>query len=173
MNLKELIRTIPDFPKKGIKFRDCSTLYSSPQGLKVLLEQAKSILNADQFDKIVAIEARGFILGTLLAKELNKPLILLRKPGKLPGETISQDYDLEYGSATLELQKNDMNQGQKVLLVDDLIATGGTAFAGASLIEKQGGEVVQSLFVINLPELKGAELIKKYNPTWLVEFEGH
>ena len=173
MSLKELIRTIPDFPKSGIMFRDCSTLYSSPSGLKQLLDLATKSVKSNSIDKIAAIEARGFILGSLLAKELNLPLILLRKPGKLPGKTISMNYDLEYGSATLELQESDIKKNERVLLVDDLIATGGTAFAGASLIQKLGGKVIQSLFIINLPELKGSERIKEFNPVWLVEYAGH
>jgi 5'-methylthioadenosine phosphorylase len=158
--LKDKIRTIPDFPKKGIMFRDITTLFQDRESLRKVADMFYEKYKDTKIDIIAGIESRGFILAGLLADRLNTGLILLRKPGKLPYETIKQEYALEYGTDTIEMHKDSVKLGQKVLLVDDLIATGGTAIASCNLIKKLGGQIVDCAFIIELEELGGIEKIK-------------
>ncbi len=171
--LKSLVRTIPNFPKQGIMFRDVTTLILDPWGLKstldLLTEQAASL----KPQKIVAIESRGFVFGTAIAERLGCGLVLARKKGKLPGDTVEIVYDLEYGQDCIQIHKDAILAGEKCLVIDDLLATGGTANAAAILIENMGGEVVGCNFVINLPELNGTQRLERYKPRWIMEFEGH
>ena len=170
--LEDYVRTIPDFPEPGIMFRDITTVLSDADGLKLAIdEMAKKLENVD-FDVIAGAEARGFIFGAALAYNLHKPFILIRKKGKLPGETIAQTYDLEYGTATIEIHKDAVKPGEKVVIVDDLIATGGTVEAAAQLIEKVGGEVVMMVFLMELAGLCGREKLKKYNVESVICYEG-
>jgi len=159
-DLRDYIRTIPDFPHEGIMFRDVTTLFGSAEGLHEAIEQTIDALKGLKIDKVAGLEARGFIMGGAVAQRLGVGFIPLRKKGKLPGKTISQDYELEYGTATLEVHEDALEAGENVLLLDDLIATGGTAEAGIKLIEALGGTVVQSAFIIDLPDLGGADKIK-------------
>ena len=175
MDLKKYIRSIPDFPKKGILFRDITTLVKDKDAFKDCINQmSKAIIKLD-FDKIAAIESRGFLFSSALCYNLSKPLILMRKKGKLPAETYSQDFELEYGKATIEIHKDSVKAKEKVLIVDDLIATGGTSEAGAKLIEKSGGIVSGFVFVINLFDLGGKKLLedKGYKTFSLIDFPGH
>ena len=175
MDLKKYIRSIPDYPKKGILFRDITTLIKNPEAFKYTIDKIIEISKKLDFDKISAIESRGFVFASTLSYVLKKPLILLRKKNKLPAETHSVDFKLEYGEATIEVHKDSISAGDKVLVIDDLIATGGTAEAAAKLIEISGGKVAGFIFVINLFDLPGNELIKKkgYKTTSLIEFPGH
>ena len=169
------IRTIPNYPKDGIMFRDITTLLKDPNGFKatinMLIEKYK---NAD-IDYIAGIEARGFILGSALAYALGKGFIPVRKKGKLPGKVIQQSYDLEYGSDIIEIHEDAVKKGDKILLIDDLIATGGTALGAIALFEKIGAEIVETAFVVDLPELGGAKRIqeKGHRVFCLCSFEGH
>ncbi|MCB9060216.1 MAG: adenine phosphoribosyltransferase [Halobacteriovoraceae bacterium] len=174
MNLKELIRTVPDFPHKGIMFRDITTLLKNSDGFHYCIDEFCNRYEHYDFDLIAAIESRGFILGAAMAYRLNKGLVLVRKKGKLPGETVSQEYQLEYGTDVLEMHTDSIKKGQKVLLVDDLLATGGTAMGAKNLIEKLGGTVCEFAAVIDLPELKGKEKLEKsgLNVFNLIDFEG-
>lgn len=172
--IKSKIKTYPDWPKPGIMFRDINSLLNDPEGLKLLTEELVKRYKDMDIDVIAGIESRGFITGSLLAYKLGKKFVLIRKPGKLPGEVIHQEYTLEYGTDKVEIQKEAIKEGEKVLLVDDLIATGGTALAAAQLIKKLGGEVVECSFVIDLPDIGGKKKLlnngfKVFN---LVEFEG-
>ena len=144
----DYVRTIPDFPEKGIMFRDITTVLADPDGFKLAIDDLVKALEGLDFDVIAGTESRGFIFGTPLAYLLHKPFVLIRKKGKLPAETVEQTYDLEYGTATIEMHKDSIKPGQKVVLVDDLIATGGTIEAAAKLVEKLGGEVVKTRFVM-------------------------
>ena len=175
MNLKKYIRSIPDYPKKGILFRDITTLIKNPEAFKFTVDKIVEISKKIQFDKISAIESRGFVFASAVSYLLNKPLILLRKKNKLPAERHSVDFQLEYGEATIEVHKDSINKDDKVLVIDDLIATGGTAEAAAKLIEISGGKVACFVFVINLFDLNGSDnLIKKgYKVENLIEFPGH
>jgi len=159
-NIQDYIRTIPDFPHKGILFRDVTTLFGSAEGLRLAIAETVAALKDLKIDKVAGLEARGFIMGGAVAQSLGVGFVPIRKMGKLPGETIQQEYSLEYGTATLELHKDAIEPGDKILLLDDLIATGGTAEAGIKLIKALGGEVVQSTFIIDLPALGGADKIK-------------
>ena len=161
MDLKKYIRSIQDYPKKGILFRDITTLIKNKDAFKDCIDQISKILNSLNFDKIAAIESRGFIFASPLSYNLSKPNILLRKKNKLPAEKYSVDFQLEYGKATLEIHKDSIESGEKVIIIDDLVATGGTAEAAAKLIEKSGGKVSGFVFVINLFDLGGKELLKK------------
>ena len=161
MDLKKYIRSIQDYPKKGILFRDITTLIKNKDAFKDCIDQISKILNNLNFDKIAAIESRGFIFASPLSYNLSKPNILLRKKNKLPAEKYSVDFQLEYGKATLEIHKDSIESGEKVIIIDDLVATGGTAEAAAKLIEKSGGKVSGFVFVINLFDLGGKELLKK------------
>ena len=175
MDLKKHIRSIPDYPKKGILFRDITTLIKDAKAFKYTNDRIIEISKKIQFDKVSAIESRGFIFASTVSYILNKPFILLRKKNKLPAETYSVDFKLEYGDATIEMHKDSISKGEKVLIIDDLIATGGTAEAAAKLIELSGGSVAGFIFVINLFDLPGNDLLKKkgYKTESLIEFPGH
>ena len=175
MDLKKYIRSIPDYPKKGILFRDITTLIKDNDAFKECINQMSKILIKLNFDKIASIESRGFLFSSALCYNLSKPLILMRKKNKLPAETYSQEFKLEYGKATLEIHKDSILPKEKVLIVDDLIATGGTSEAGAKLIEKSGGIVSGFVFIINLFDLGGKKLLenKGYKAFSLIDFPGH
>ena len=175
MDLRNYIRSIPDYPKKGILFRDITTLIKNPDAFKFANNKIIEIAKKIEFDKVSAIESRGFVFASTLAYALNKPLILLRKKDKLPAETHSVDFKLEYGEATIEVHKDSISDGDKVLIIDDLIATGGTAEAAAKLIETSGGKVAGFIFVINLFDLPGNKLLieKGYKTESLIKFPGH
>ncbi len=175
MDLKKYIRSIPDYPKKGILFRDITTLIKDPNAFKYTNDKIIEISKKMNFDKVAAIESRGFVFASTVSYALSKPFILLRKKNKLPAETHSVDFKLEYGEATIEVHKDSINKGEKILVIDDLIATGGTAEAAAKLIEISGGIVSGFIFVINLFDLPGNNLLKKkgYITDSLMEFPGH
>ena len=175
MDLKKHIRSIPDYPKKGILFRDITTLIKNADAFKYVNDKIIEISKEMNFDKVSAIESRGFIFASTVSYILKKPFILLRKKKKLPAETHSVDFKLEYGDATIEVHKDSISKGEKVLVIDDLIATGGTAEAAAKLIELSGGSVAGFIFVINLFDLPGNNLLKKkgYKTKSLIEFPGH
>ena len=170
--LEDFIRTIPDFPEPGIMFRDITTVFQDADGLKLAIDSMQEMVADLDYDVIVGAESRGFIYGAALAYNLHKPLILVRKKGKLPWKTIGVDYDLEYGKATLEMHIDAIQPGQKALIVDDLLATGGTAKAIAQLVEQLGGEVVGMLFMIELAGLKGREFLKDYRIDSALIFDG-
>lgn len=171
-DIKSLIRTIPDFPKKGVQFRDITTLFLDPKGTKKTVDELIKRLDGVDFDVIAGAESRGFVVGTPLAYVLEKPFVLVRKAGKLPGETVSESYDLEYGSATIEVHADAIKPGDKVVLIDDLLATGGTMKAAINLVEKLGASVVKVMFVIELPSLGGRKVLEGYDVEALVSFEG-
>ena len=175
MDLKKYIRSIQDYPKKGILFRDITTLIKDKNAFKNCIDQMCGILNKLNYDKIAAIESRGFIFASPLSYNLTKSHILLRKKNKLPAERYSVDFELEYGKATLEIHKDSIDPKEKVIIIDDLVATGGTAQAAAKLIEKSGGEVAGFVFVINLFDLGGKDLLEKkgYKCYSLIDFPGH
>ena len=175
MNLKEYIRSIPDYPKKGILFRDITTLIKNETAFKATIDLVIERSKNFKFNKIAAIESRGFVFASAISYLLNKPFIMLRKKNKLPAAVHSVDFELEYGTATIEVHKDSINNKDEVLIIDDLIATGGTAKAAAKLVEMSGGKVACFIFVINLFDLKGSEnLIKKsYKVENLIEFPGH
>ncbi len=175
MNLKEYIRSIPDYPKKGILFRDITTLIKDSRAFNYSIDQIVDISNKLKFDKIAAIESRGFVFASAVSYKLKKPFIMMRKKNKLPAEKISVDFQLEYGQATLEIHKDSINDGEKILIIDDLIATGGTAEAGAKLVEMSKAKVAGFIFIINLFDLGGNEkLVKKsYFTKSLINFPGH
>ena len=175
MNLKKYIRSIPDYPKKGILFRDITTLIKDADAFKYTNDKIIELSKKIEFDKVAAIESRGFVFASTLSYQLRKPFILLRKKNKLPAETHSVDFELEYGKATIEVHKDSIEKGEKILIIDDLIATGGTAVAAAKLIEMSGGKVAGFIFVINLFDLPGKKLLqeKGYLAESLVEFPGH
>ena len=175
MDLKKYIRSIQDYPKKGILFRDITTLIKDKNAFKNCIDQMTEILKKLNYDKIAAIESRGFIFASPLSYNLSKSHILLRKKNKLPAERYSVDFELEYGKATLEIHKDSISPKEKVIIVDDLIATGGTAEAAAKLVEKSGGEVAGFIFVINLFDLGGKDLLEKkgYKCFSLIDFPGH
>ena len=175
MNLKDFIRSIPDYPKKGILFRDITTLIKDKDAFKNCIDQMSEILNKLDFDKIAAVESRGFIFASPLSYNLSKPNILMRKQNKLPAEKYSVNFELEYGSAVLEIHKDSIGPKEKIIIVDDLIATGGTSEASAKLVEKCGGEVAGFIFVINLFDLGGKKFLEKkgYKTYSLIDFPGH
>ena len=170
--LKDYVRSIPDFPKPGIIFRDITTILADADGFKLAIDELKRLLDGVEFDVLVGAESRGFIFGAPLAYELHKPLILARKKGKLPCETVSQDYELEYGSAVLEMHKDAIKKGQKAVIIDDLIATGGTLAASAKLVEQLGGEVVKIICIMELAGLKGREKLAGYDVGAVITYEG-
>ena len=172
MNIKEKIRTVPHWPIEGVMFRDITTLMEDPEAFRATCDQFYERYKDKEIDKVVGIDARGFIFGAVLAYRLNVGFIPVRKKGKLPPKTISQDYDLEYGNNTVEISENSIKEGDRVLVVDDLIATGGTIYAATQLVEKLGGNVVECAFIVELPDLNGREKIKDYNVFTLTEFEG-
>tara|TARA_E500000331_G_scaffold324844_1_gene341469 strand:+ start:63 stop:590 length:528 start_codon:yes stop_codon:yes gene_type:complete len=175
MDLKKHIRSIQDYPKKGILFRDITTLIKNKDAFKDCIDQMSKILTKLDCDKIAGIESRGFIFSSPLAYNLLKPNILMRKKNKLPAEKHSIDFELEYGKATLEIHKDSIEKGEKIIIIDDLIATGGTAEAAAKLVEKSGGKVLGFIFVINLFDLGGKNLLenKGYKTYSLIDFPGH
>ncbi|TDL91140.1 adenine phosphoribosyltransferase [Meridianimarinicoccus aquatilis] len=154
-SVKNFIRTIPDFPHKGIMFRDVTTLFADPRGFRMAVDQLLQPYAGAQIDVVVGLEARGFILGGAVAHQLSAGFVPIRKKGKLPAATLSEDYTLEYGQATVEVHDDAINAGQTVLIVDDLLATGGTAEAGIKLVERLGGDIVGCAFVVDLPDLGG------------------
>ena len=172
--IKAKIRTIPHFPKQGIMFRDITTLLKDAEGFNRMLELLYERYKDVDIDVVVGIEARGFILGGALAHKLGKGFVPIRKPGKLPAETVSEEYSLEYGTDKIEMHTDAISKGDKVLIADDLIATGGTALASAKLIEKLGGEIVEFCFIVDLPDIGGIKKLedKGYKVFKLVEFEG-
>ncbi|MBC7145427.1 MAG: adenine phosphoribosyltransferase [Thioclava marina] len=173
-DVKDYIRTIADFPHEGIMFRDVTTLFADPRGFRMAIDQLLHPWAGQQIDKVVGLEARGFILGGAIAHQLSKGFVPIRKKGKLPGQTISQAYQLEYGEAVMEMHEDAIQPGEKVLIVDDLLATGGTARAGIQLIERVGGDIVGLSFIVDLPELGGRKLLESLgmNVNVLCEFEG-
>ena len=170
--LEEYIRSIPDFPEPGIIFRDVTSVLEDAEGFKLAIDSMQELVKDLEIDAIVGAESRGFIFGAPIAYNMHKPFHLIRKKGKLPCETIEESYDLEYGSATIEIHKNSIKPGQKVLLVDDLIATGGTTKAMINLVEKLGGEVVGVVVLIELAGLKGREKISGYRLDAAITYEG-
>lgn len=170
--LKKYIRSVKDFPKHGIMFRDITTLLMNSQALKLTLNSLFQLTNKTEIDKVVGIESRGFIFGALLAEKLNAGFVPIRKPDKLPAEKIKIEYALEYGTDTLEIHKDSILPGEKVLLHDDLLATGGTAEAACKLIEMLGGEVVQISFIIELSFLNGRDKLEKYDVKSLIVYNG-
>ncbi len=176
MPIKSRIRTIPDHPKKGIMFRDITTLLKDPVGFRLVIDNLtqRYVTGDIDFDVIVGIEARGFIIGGALSYTLGKGFIPIRKIGKLPGEVESHEYELEYGTDTVEIHKDAIESGDRVLVVDDLLATGGTALAAAALIEKLGGKIAEMSFIVDLPDVGGNKKLKdkNYSVYCLTEFEG-
>jgi adenine phosphoribosyltransferase len=172
--VKDYIRTIVDFPHEGIMFRDVTTLFADARGFRMCIDQLLHPYAGRRIDKVVGLEARGFILGGAIAHQLAVGFVPIRKKGKLPGTTISQDYKLEYGEAIVEIHDDALLPGEKVLLVDDLLATGGTAEAGIKLIERLGAEIVGCAFIVDLPELGGRGLLERLGMEVhvLCEFEG-
>ncbi len=168
----DYVRTIPDFPEPGILFRDVTTVAQDPDGLHLAIDELIRRLDGVDFDVIVGIESRGFIFGTPIAYALHKSFVPARKPGKLPCATVSKEYSLEYGTATIEMHADSIKPGQKVVLIDDLIATGGTIRAAADLVEQLGGEVVKCLFLIELAGLEGRKHLADYSVDSVVVYEG-
>ena len=175
MNLKDFIRSIPDYPKKGILFRDITTLIKNEKAFSETINQIVERSKKVKFDKIAAIESRGFVFASAVSYILKKPFVMLRKKNKLPADVHSIDFELEYGTATIEVHKDSIDENDKVLIIDDLIATGGTAEAAAKLVEISKGKVAAFIFVINLFDLNGTDkLLKKgYKVENLIEFPGH
>jgi adenine phosphoribosyltransferase len=175
MNLKDFIRSIPDYPKKGILFRDITTLIKDENAFSQTIDQIIERSKKLRFNKIAAIESRGFVFASAVSYILKKPFIMLRKKNKLPAEVHSVDFELEYGTATIEVHKDSINKNDNVLIIDDLIATGGTAEAAAKLVEISDGSVSGFIFVINLFDLNGSDNLKKkgYKVENLIEFPGH
>ncbi|MBD3319764.1 MAG: adenine phosphoribosyltransferase [Chitinivibrionales bacterium] len=171
MNLDAAIRKVPDFPKPGVLFYDVTSIFANPEAFSYCVERMMGAYDGKQVDGVVAIESRGFLLGGCYAEKARVPLVLARKKGKLPGETIQQSYALEYGEATLEIHKADLIPGKKWLIIDDLIATGGTLEAVAVMIEKVGGEVAGIFSIIGLPFLSYSAKIGKYNPVTLIDYD--
>jgi len=172
MDLKSTIRSIPHWPIESVTFRDITTLMENPEAFKHACDCLFERYQNKNIDKIVAIDARGFVFGSVLAYHLNVGLVLVRKKGKLPSSTIQADYTLEYGTNTVEMHDDSLSKGERVVIVDDLIATGGTVSAAAKLVEQLGGNIVECAFVIELPDLKGREKISNYPVFSLVSFDG-
>ncbi len=170
--LEEYVRSIPDFPEPGIIFRDVTSILQDADGLKLAIDSIQKCLENVDVDVIAGTESRGFIFGVPVAYNLHKPFVPVRKKGKLPCETISQSYDLEYGSATIEMHKDAIVPGQKVAIIDDLIATGGTVEAAAKMIEALGGEVVKIVFLMELAGLEGRKRLEKYDVESIIRYEG-
>lgn len=170
--IEEYVRSIPDFPEPGIIFRDITSVLQDADGLQLAIDSMIKLLDGVDFDVVAGTESRGFIFGVPIAYEMHKPFVPVRKKGKLPCEAISQSYDLEYGQATIEMHKDSIKPGQKVVLVDDLIATGGTIEAAIKLVEQLGGEVVKVIFLMELAGLKGRERLKGYDVASVITYEG-
>ena len=169
--IEDYVRSIKDFPEEGIIFRDVTPVISDPDGLKLGIDKMQELIDTD-YDIVVGLEARGFIFGTPIAYNMNKAFVPVRKKGKLPCETIEEEYELEYGKATIEIHKDAIKPGQKVVIVDDLLATGGTTKAAINLVEALGGEVVKVIFLIELAGLNGREKLKDYNVDSVIIYEG-
>lgn len=170
--LEEYVRSIYDFPEEGIIFRDVTSVLEDADGFALAVDSMQELLEDTEADVIVGAESRGFVFGAPIAYNLHKPFVLVRKKGKLPCETIEESYDLEYGSATVEMHKDSIKPGQKVVIVDDLIATGGTIEAIAKMVEKLGGTVVKIVFLMELAGLKGRERLRKYDVASVILYEG-
>ncbi|MDY0293265.1 MAG: adenine phosphoribosyltransferase [Candidatus Methanomethylophilaceae archaeon] len=170
--IKDFVTDIPNFPKEGIIFRDVTTILKDPEGLRLAIDGLSDMLKDVEFDMVAGSESRGFIFGAPIAYNFNKGLVIVRKKGKLPREHIAQEYDLEYGTATLEMHTDSIEPGQKVVIIDDLIATGGTTEAMIKMIEKLGGEVVKICFVIELEGLDGRKRLAGYDVESLAIYEG-
>ena len=170
--LEEYVRSIPDFPEPGIIFRDITTILQDPDGLHLAIQSMQDKLKDTEFDVVVGTESRGFIFGVPIAYNLHKAFVPVRKKGKLPCETVSMEYDLDYGSAVIEMHKDSIKPGQKVVLVDDLVATGGTIEAAIKLVEELGGEVVKVVFLMELAGLKGRERLKGYEVESVLCYDG-
>ena len=171
-SIKSKIRTVPNWPKKGIMFRDITTLVKDPEGLKETIDLLYERYKDKKIDKVVGIESRGFIFGAPLAYLLGCGFVPVRKPGKLPADCISEEYTLEYGTDKIEIHKDAIDKGEKILIIDDLIATGGTISAAVSLVKKLGGEVVECAFIVDLVDLKGRDKLTGEKVYSVVEFEG-
>ena len=170
--LEEYVRSIPDFPEPGIIFRDVTSILQDADGLQLAIDSIQDLVKDVDADVIVGTESRGFIFGVPVAYNLHKPFVPVRKKGKLPCETISKEYDLEYGSAVVEMHKDSIKPGQRVVLIDDLIATGGTIEAAVKMIEKLGGQVVKIVFLMELAGLNGRERLKDYDVASVICYEG-
>lgn len=170
--IEEYVRSIPDFPEPGIIFRDVTSILQDADGLKLAIDSMQDYLKDVDVDVIVGTESRGFIFGVPIAYNLHKPFVPVRKKGKLPCETIERSYDLEYGSATIEMHKDSIKPGQKVAIIDDLIATGGTIEAAIKMVEELGGEVVKVIFLMELAGLKGRERLASYDVQSVIRYEG-
>ncbi|MCI8326210.1 MAG: adenine phosphoribosyltransferase [Lachnospiraceae bacterium] len=170
--MEDYVRSIPDFPEPGIIFRDVTSVLQDADGLHMAIDEMQKLIEDVECDVIVGAESRGFIFGMPIAYNLHKPFVLVRKKGKLPRETLEKEYDLEYGMATIEIHKDAIKPGQKVVLVDDLIATGGTMQAAAELVEELGGEVVKVIFLMELAGLNGRERLKHYDVASVICYEG-
>lgn len=170
--LEDYVVSIPDFPEPGIIFRDVTSILQDADGLQLSILELQKLLEGVEFDILAGTESRGFIFGVPIAYNMHKPFVPIRKKGKLPRETIERTYDLEYGTATIEMHKDAIKPGQKVVLVDDLIATGGTIEACAEMVEAQGAEVVKIIFLMELAGLKGREKLKKYDVASVICYEG-
>ena len=171
--LEDYVRSIPDFPEPGIIFRDVTSVLQDADGLHLAIDEMQACLDGVDVDVIIGTESRGFIFGMPIAYNLHKPFVLVRKKGKLPCETISRTYDLEYGSATIEMHKDSIKPGQRVAIIDDLIATGGTVEAAAKMVEDLGGKVVKIVFLMELAGLKGREKLKDYDVASVICYEGN
>lgn len=170
--IEDYVRSIPDFPEKGIIFRDITSVLQDADGLALAIDSMQEKLNGTDVDVVVGLESRGFIFGMPVAYNMHKPFIPIRKKGKLPCETIEATYDLEYGSATIEIHKDAIKPGQKVVIIDDLIATGGTVEAAIKLVEQLGGEVVKVLFLLELAGLEGRKKLASYDVESVIVYEG-
>ena len=170
--IEEYVKSIPDFPEKGIIFRDVTSVLQDADGLHLAIDEMQKFLEGVDFDVIAGTESRGFIFGVPIAYNLHKAFVQVRKKGKLPRETVSAEYELEYGKAEIEMHKDAIQPGQKIVLVDDLIATGGTIEAAARLVEELGGEVVKIIFLMELEGLKGREKLKGYDVESVIHYEG-
>lgn len=170
--LKDYIISIPDFPTPGVMFRDVTSILDDPEGFQLSVEELTRLLDGVEYDVIAGVESRGFIFGAPLAYRQEKAFVPVRKKGKLPRETVERTYDLEYGTATIEIHKDAVRPGQKVVIIDDLLATGGTIEAAAKLVEQLGGEVVKMIFLIELTDLKARERLAGYDVASVVQYEG-
>ena len=170
--VEDYVVSIPDFPEPGIIFRDVTSVIQEADGLELAIDEMQKLLDGVEFDVIAGAESRGFVFGMPIAYNMKKPFVLVRKKGKLPRETVEMSYELEYGSATIEMHKDSIKPGQKVVLVDDLIATGGTIEAAAKLVESLGGEVVKIIFLMELAGLEGRKKLAKYDVGSVVCYEG-
>jgi len=172
VDIKEKIRTIPNWPIEGVMFRDITTLLQDGEAFRYVCDGLYDRYKDMEIDVVVGIESRGFIFGSVLSYKLGIGFVPIRKPGKLPAKTISAEFEKEYGKDKMEIHEDAISQGEKVLLIDDLIATGGTICAATELIEKLGGKIVECAFIVDLPDLKGKEKLKDYNTFTMIEFEG-